>query len=270
MRKTLLWLLLLFPCAVSAQDYRYDNIVLGPRGPVPSANVAVCTQPATTSTQPCSPLASLFTGATGSTSAPNPLTTDSLGSYDFYAAPGVYTIPIYGPQVTTPVVMTDMAVGAYGNGNAYSFNSALYVGGPLGSSWALPTSWPDQCGQGCCARRRSDDLYSSADRRWLLPHQRFNHGIVYDSRPILSNHRPGTGRNYQRTSLASCRWELYPGHQDHSAQFIHDRLDSRSRRWIHARCGHPESCPDQQFNKWRHDAMHHEWWLRKLRERDRD
>jgi hypothetical protein len=136
-RKTLLWLLLLFPCAVSAQDYRYDNIVLGPRGPVPSANVAVCTQPATTSTQPCSPLASLFTGATGSTSAPNPLTTDSLGSYDFYAAPGVYTIPIYGPQVTTPVVMTDMAVGAYGDGNAYSFNSALYVGGPLGSSWGV-------------------------------------------------------------------------------------------------------------------------------------
>jgi hypothetical protein len=135
-RKTLLWLLLLFPCAVRAQDYRYDNVVIGPRGPDPSADVAVCTQPANTSTQPCSPLATIFSTAGGAAQA-NPLTTDSLGNYHFYAAPGVYTIQIYGPQVTTPIVMTDIAVGASGTGNTSSFNSALYVGGPLGSSWGV-------------------------------------------------------------------------------------------------------------------------------------
>jgi hypothetical protein len=109
-KKTLLWLLLLFPCAVSAQNYRYDNIVLGPRGPVPAASVAVCTQPANTSMLPCSPLATIFSTAGGASQA-NPLTTDALGNYHFYAASGLYTIQIYGPQVSSAVVMTDVSIG---------------------------------------------------------------------------------------------------------------------------------------------------------------
>jgi hypothetical protein len=43
-----------------AQLGRYDSFVSGPRGPVAGANIAICSQPANLSTQPCSPLASLF------------------------------------------------------------------------------------------------------------------------------------------------------------------------------------------------------------------
>ena len=34
----------------------------------------------------------------------NPLTTDGLGNYNFYAAPGKYTVQIYGPSITTKVL----------------------------------------------------------------------------------------------------------------------------------------------------------------------
>jgi hypothetical protein len=106
-----LFLLLLAPAAAYSQNARFDNMVTGPRGPIANATVAVCTQPANTSTTPCSTLASLVTTAAGGTAAPNPFTTDSLGNYHFYSTPGFYTIQIYGPQIPTPIVMMDMTVG---------------------------------------------------------------------------------------------------------------------------------------------------------------
>lgn len=108
MKKLLLVLLLSLPCW--AQNMRFDAVVWGPKGPVPNATVAVCTQPATTTTTPCSPLASLCSSLTDNVcSSPNPVTADSLGNYHFYAKTtvGPYTVQIYGPQVAVPYVLTD-------------------------------------------------------------------------------------------------------------------------------------------------------------------
>ena len=94
--------------AARAQGSRHDGIVLSPQGrPVAGATVAVCTQPATITTSPCSPLASLYTDSTLTVLAPNPLLSDGLGNYHFYAAPGTYTVQVYGPGITT-FTMTDV------------------------------------------------------------------------------------------------------------------------------------------------------------------
>lgn len=137
MRKLLLLALLLFPSLTMAQYVRYDGIAIGDRGtPVGGASVAVCTQPASTGTQPCSPLASLFSTTSGTTLA-NPVTADPLGNFHFYAAPGLYTIQIYSPQIQTPSVQADVSVAcSISSGCTHSGtetfcnqNGVLYVGG---------------------------------------------------------------------------------------------------------------------------------------------
>jgi len=94
------------------QGSRHDGIALGEQGkPVAGATIVVCTQPANVTVAPCTPLASLYTDTTLSTPAPNPLTSDGLGNYHFYAAPGMYTVQIYGAGIhtyTTPDVIPPM------------------------------------------------------------------------------------------------------------------------------------------------------------------
>ncbi len=93
-----------------AQGTRKDDMVLTARGlPAAGISVAVCAQPANTSTTPCSPLALLFSNAALTQALANPLTTDGLGNYNFYAAPGKYTIQIFGPTITTRV-LTDVVL----------------------------------------------------------------------------------------------------------------------------------------------------------------
>ncbi len=87
-----------------AQGSRYDNIVLSPQGkPLAAATVAVCTAAASTATTPCSPLATVYTDATLTTPAANPLTADGLGNYGFWAPPAKYLVQIYGSGITTKV-----------------------------------------------------------------------------------------------------------------------------------------------------------------------
>lgn len=92
-----------------AQGSRHDDVVRNEQGlPAAGATVVVCTQPANVTVTPCTPLANLYTDATLTTPAPNPLTSDGLGNYHFYAAPGVYTVQVYGPGIntyTTPDVL---------------------------------------------------------------------------------------------------------------------------------------------------------------------
>lgn len=107
----LLTLFVLFASMAGAQGSRKDDVALGARGPVSNASVAVCTQPATTTTTPCSTLATLYTDLTLGTPAPNPVTADALGNYHFYAPVGKYTIQIYGPQISPAFVMTDVILG---------------------------------------------------------------------------------------------------------------------------------------------------------------
>jgi hypothetical protein len=71
---------------------------------VSGASVAICAQPANTTTTPCSPLALVYSNPQLTQALVNPLTTDGLGNYSFYAAPAKYTIQIYGPGLTTKVI----------------------------------------------------------------------------------------------------------------------------------------------------------------------
>src|SRR5437660_11506519 len=100
------WLALLlhvFPGIVSpahAQGSRKDDIVFNSRGiPLAGATVRVCAMPA--SGQPCAPLALIYSDAALTQALANPTTTDGLGNYFFYAAPGKYEIEISGPGITT-------------------------------------------------------------------------------------------------------------------------------------------------------------------------
>jgi hypothetical protein len=96
---------ILCAATAAAQGSRKDDVVFGPTGrPMAGVSVAICTEPATTTTAPCSPLATLYSNAALSTPLANPLATDGLGNYFFYAAPGKYTIQIYGPGITTRIL----------------------------------------------------------------------------------------------------------------------------------------------------------------------
>ncbi|HET8923813.1 MAG TPA: hypothetical protein VFN26_12565 [Candidatus Acidoferrum sp.] len=82
------------------QGTRKDDIVFNSRGtPLAGATVRVCAMPA--SGQPCSPLALIYSDAALTQALANPTTTDGLGNYFFYAAPGKYEIEISGPAITT-------------------------------------------------------------------------------------------------------------------------------------------------------------------------
>jgi len=107
-----LFVMLLAAATARAQGSRHDGIVLGEQGkPVAGATVVVCAQPANVTVTPCTPLANLYTDTTLTTAAPNPVTSDGLGKYHFYAAPGSYTVQVYGPGIntyTTPDVILPM------------------------------------------------------------------------------------------------------------------------------------------------------------------
>ena len=63
------------------------------------ATVRVCTSAATG--QPCSPLALIYSDPGLTQALANPTSTDGLGNYTFYAAPGRYEVEISGPSITT-------------------------------------------------------------------------------------------------------------------------------------------------------------------------
>src|SRR2546426_5212284 len=105
---TFLWAVLaltlhVVPGAVAparAQGSRKDDIVFNSRGvPLAGATVRVCLMPA--SGQPCTPLALIYSDAALTQALANPTTSDGLGNYSFYAAPGKYEIEISGPGITT-------------------------------------------------------------------------------------------------------------------------------------------------------------------------
>ncbi len=83
-----------------AQGSRKDDIVFNSRGvPLAGATVRVCAMPA--SGQPCTPLALIYSDPALTQALANPTTSDGLGNYFFYAAPGKYEIEISGPGITT-------------------------------------------------------------------------------------------------------------------------------------------------------------------------
>src|ERR1700738_2851718 len=83
-----------------AQGSRKDDIVFNTRGsPRAGATIRICAMPA--SGQPCTPLALIYSDAALTQALANPTTTDGLGNYFFYAAPGKYEIEVSGPGIST-------------------------------------------------------------------------------------------------------------------------------------------------------------------------
>lgn len=111
-RILLLCLLMLVAQPANGQYSRYDGIIVRANGKVVGNQfVAICTQSATVTTQPCSPLATLHSSTSGG-SLSNPVQADSFGNFHFYVLPGVYTLQSYGPQIQTPFVQTDISIGS--------------------------------------------------------------------------------------------------------------------------------------------------------------
>jgi len=123
----------LVPPAAHAQGSRKDDIVFGPSGhPVAGATVRVCQ--ATATGTPCAPLATIYTDATLTVSATNPLQTDGIGNYHFYAPAGRYFLQITGTGITGtlnyPDVILPPDVSSSGSGNDISA-FGLTLGGNL-------------------------------------------------------------------------------------------------------------------------------------------
>jgi len=140
MRKLAL-LLLLFPSLAYAQSVRYQSQVTGRLGPIAGASVAVCTQPANTSTTPCSPLATLATSTSTTSGGTNPTTTDQNGNFFFYAASGNYTVQIYSPQITSPFVQPDTLLACGASGNC-TITGTVDAGKDNSIFWAGSTLYP--------------------------------------------------------------------------------------------------------------------------------
>lgn len=141
LRRLILLASLLLPLSPALAQYaRYDGFVQSNRGPLANQFIAVCTQPAVTTTQPCSPLAPIYGSSAGGALA-NPLQSDAYGNFHFYIANGTYTVQIYGPQVYTPYVLVDQTIGT----NAPS--NGIYVVSTLASA----INAADQgCGSNAC------------------------------------------------------------------------------------------------------------------------
>jgi hypothetical protein len=148
-----------------AQGSRKDDIVLNGRGqPLAGATIRVCTAAATG--QPCTPLASIFSDQALTQALVNPTTTDGLGNYSFYAAPGRYMIEISGTGITTkqipnvilpndPSAPTFSSITATSGISAFSLTlsgnltvsgsaavtGSLTVGGAAVPSTGAPNSW---------------------------------------------------------------------------------------------------------------------------------
>jgi hypothetical protein len=114
----------------SAQNVRVDGIALTRGGmPAPGANVAVCGQPASTTTAPCTPPANLCATLTDTLcGTANPVQADGLGNYHFYIAAGtVYTLQIYGSGLTTRVQPDQQAGGGGGGGSGVTCGTSRAV-----------------------------------------------------------------------------------------------------------------------------------------------
>src|SRR5579859_7803466 len=134
MRMGILWAIVamalhLWPGVVKpahGQGSRKDDIVFNARGvPLAGATVRVCAMPA--SGQPCTPLALIYSDPALTQALANPTTTDGLGNYSFYAAPGKYEIEISGPGITTKqipnvILPNDPSSPTFSGVSAFSMN----------------------------------------------------------------------------------------------------------------------------------------------------
>jgi hypothetical protein len=125
-------------------QYRIQGSVNSAQGPaLDGVEVYICTQPATTTTIPPSPLATLYTDSTGDTVLAQPVVTDGLGNWYAYLSTGTYTVVLYDTISRIPTtVYPDQQAVSPGGGSVTSvaltmdgviFNATV-SGSPVDSS----------------------------------------------------------------------------------------------------------------------------------------
>ncbi|MGH9864079.1 MAG: hypothetical protein ACRD4H_01560 [Candidatus Acidiferrales bacterium] len=111
-------------CAATAraQGVRYNDVVrTKDNRPLSNGTVAVCvanpTDPGNVG-QACQPLATIYTDATLSTPAANPILADTNGNFWFWAAPGTYFVEFYSPGRATEPFSQMITLGFVPNATA--------------------------------------------------------------------------------------------------------------------------------------------------------
>ena len=111
--------------------FRYQGTIQNAVGTaLDGVEIYICTQPNTINPAapsiPPSPLASLFTDSTGLTPLENPVISDGLGNFFFYAASGQYTFVYYDSLQRIPtLVFPDIQVTSPGAGTVTSVGISM-------------------------------------------------------------------------------------------------------------------------------------------------
>jgi hypothetical protein len=131
--------------------FRLQGSINSAQGPaLNGVLIYVCTQPASTGSIPPSPLASIFTDATGGTPLANPITSDGLGNWFFYAAAGTYTLVLFDPLARMPTtIFPDQQVVTSGGGSVTSVALTMpaefsVAGSPLTTTGTLAVTKANQ------------------------------------------------------------------------------------------------------------------------------
>ena len=99
MKKLLLLFAVICPSVLFAQGSQYQSILLGPTGrPLAGAQITVCSFGSTGI--PCQNSISIYSDPALSVPISNPTSSDSLGNWEFWAAPGNYVYTVTGPGIT--------------------------------------------------------------------------------------------------------------------------------------------------------------------------
>lgn len=120
-----------FVSRASAQGVHYNDVArTADNTPLNNGLVAVCSANPTTPGnvgQPCAPLATIYTDATLSTPAANPINADLHGNFSFWANPGTYFVEFYSPLRATAPFTETITLGCVPNTNAVGCGSGNSV-----------------------------------------------------------------------------------------------------------------------------------------------
>jgi hypothetical protein len=139
---------------------RFDGLIINAIGEaVPGCLVYVCNQPVTSSLNPIAvpptPLATLYTDASGATILPNPVTADGNGNFFFYAPVGVYSLIYSDPYnriQPNPQIFPDQQIVTPGGGSTNSVGLSAPTGFSVSGSpvtisgvlaLAYSSDWPN-------------------------------------------------------------------------------------------------------------------------------